>query len=734
MMRSLSIIIPTYNEAGNIKQLIQEIDKVLRDAHIQYEVIIIDDHSTDGTVRIGKRLSNHYPIRVELKEGKPGKSYSLLQGFKKARYNTIAMIDGDLQYPPTALVPMIKKIEAGADIVVANRREQHTKLTRLVASRTFRTVFGKWLHDLDCDVQSGLKVFKRVITQRIKVNPSPWTFDLEFLIKARHAGYSIDSIDILYEKRTYGKTKVKFLQASYEIAVNAVKLKFTAPEIIPLLPHNRYRHAFGFHHHGKKYIPFTGLPIKETALFNIFGFQKKIALGLVSLLLISLILNPQITMIVVIALLTILYFSDSLFNLVLVAKNLSRPPELKVSSEQIAQLTEKNLPQYTILCPLYKEWSVLPQFIEAIKQLDYPKEKLQVLLLLEQDDLKTIEVARTTHLPKYFEVVVVPHSNPKTKPKACNYALTKVKGEYCVIYDAEDMPEPDQLKKVVYAFSKSLKKVICIQAKLDFYNPHQNLLTKLFTAEYSLWFNLTLPGLQTLNAPIPLGGTSNHFRTQQIKELGGWDAFNVAEDCDLGIRLAKKGYRTAIVDSVTHEEANSHASNWFWQRTRWIKGYIQTLLVHSREPKVFAKQSWAMFFMFVLNVGGKILALYVNPLMWLMTLSYFVFRPILAPWIESLFPPIIFYMAAIALVVGNFLYFYYYMIGAAKRGHFEIIKYGFIVPIYWLAMSTAAWVALYKLITAPHQWSKTIHGLHLHSKPTSVTTVNKPAIQPTYSV
>jgi cellulose synthase/poly-beta-1,6-N-acetylglucosamine synthase-like glycosyltransferase len=369
-----------------------------------------------------------------------------------------------------------------------------------------------------------------------------------------------------------------------------------------------------------------------------------------------------------------------------------------------------------VLCPLYKESAVLPYFVSAISKLDYDFSKLQVLLLLEEDDEETISAARTMGLPDHFEIVVVPHSQPKTKPKACNYGLKKATGDYIVIYDAEDAPDPQQLKKTYLAFKQSESRIVCIQSKLNFYNPHQNILTRAFTAEYSTWFDLVLSGLQALGAPIPLGGTSNHFKTSALKELGGWDAFNVTEDADLGMRIARRGYRTALLDSITLEEANSDPKNWFWQRTRWIKGYIQTYFVHTR--KVTGESStekWKLRdnAIFRLVIGGKIFMMFVNPLMWAITLSYFLFRATLGPTIESFYPRPILYMGSISLLFGNFLYMYYYMIGCAKREHFYLIKYVFLVPVYWLGMSVAAWRALYEVFVKPHHWSKTKHGLHL---------------------
>jgi cellulose synthase/poly-beta-1,6-N-acetylglucosamine synthase-like glycosyltransferase len=307
--------------------------------------------------------------------------------------------------------------------------------------------------------------------------------------------------------------------------------------------------------------------------------------------------------------------------------------------------------------------------------------------------------------------------------------LLKATGEYCVIFDAEDVPDKDQLKKAVVAFEKLGNNVACVQAQLNFYNPHQNLLTRAFTAEYSLWFDLVLTGLQSINAPIPLGGTSNHFRTKQLVQLDGWDAFNVTEDCDLGIRLVKRGMYTAVLGSATLEEANSDLPNWFQQRSRWIKGYMQTYLVHMRNPKEFI-QKWnePHVITFQLIVGGKILSMFINPFMWLVTILYFTLRSIVGPTIESFFPSVIFYMAVFSLVIGNFLYMYYYMIGCVKRDQDELVKFAFLVPFYWLIMSVAAWLAFKELIVRPHHWAKTKHGFHLTNKKALAQSTEKIAL------
>ena len=710
-MSSISIVVPVLNEEGNILPLVQRIAATLHGLHT-FEIIFIDDHSQDSTKDEILSCMNHFPVRYYKKEGQPGKAQSLLEGFTYAQYDLLCMIDSDLQYPPEALPAMIDQIDMGSDVVVARRTEPHTSAIRSLASKTFNYIFCKWLHDLDFDVQSGMKVFRREIVNRVYIQPFPWSFDLEFLTGARAAGYKIGSHDIEFVHRNSGDSKVNIITASLQIGYSAVLLKLAQEKIIPFHKEKMQLVGQGFHYKNKEFIHYSDLSVVESAVMTVMQGQAFFLMLFLFFISICFALNWEFTLIVLIALITILYFCDLVFNLFLILRSFKTNPEVRVSDEEIAAVTD--WPTYTIFCPLYKEWRVVRQFVEAIERMNYPKEKLQVQLLLEEDDTETIRHVRNYKLPHYFHVIIVPNTLPKTKPKACNYGLRYATGEYAVIFDAEDMPDPDQLKKAVVAFEKAGSHIACIQAKLNYYNSEQNLLTRLFTAEYSLWFDLILPGLQSLNAPIPLGGTSNHFKVDKLREVKGWDSFNVTEDCDLGLRLANRGYRTAIVDSVTLEEANSHFFNWINQRSRWIKGYMQTYLVHMRNPqKLIREVSLTHFFYFQLIVGGKILSLFVNPLMWTLTILYFALRIYVGATIERFFPPAIFYMAVFSLVAGNFLYLYYYMIGCAKRQQYSIIKYVFVIPFYWIAMSIAAWKGFIQLIVSPHYWQKTKHGLHL---------------------
>ncbi len=709
-MPQLSILIPARNEETHLRTLVERIDTASKLHNYTYQAIFVDDHSTDHSVAVLRELMHHYPIEFYSNTGKRGKAASLLLAAKHAKYDIIATIDCGGKYCPEDLANLIDELQKGtSDIVIAKRKHINQPGMHKMMSSVFRR-----MHKLPYDVQSGLKVFRREVIERLAphMKPSPWSFDLEFISLAQQAGYRISEVETEY---THKKHSIgKLLSYGKDMGMGSLKLKFREPEAIPFHPAQAKNEGLGFHYKGQKFIHHTALQTHETA-FKRVNFHQRVYLSLLwTFLVVIFLLNWHLALLFIMAFLTIIYFADLGFNFFLIYRSFSLAREVTIRPDELQAYSSYDWPVYTIFCPLYKEAHVIPQFIRAMNDIEYPKDKLQVMLLLEEDDAETLEYLKHNTLPPSFEAVVVPQSLPKTKPKACNYGLTKARGEYCVIYDAEDVPDPLQLKKAIIAFKKLHDHVFCIQAKLNFYNPHQNVLTRVFTAEYSLWFDLVLTGLQSIKAPIPLGGTSNHFKVKSLQGIKGWDAFNVTEDCDLGIRLVKNGYTTAIIDSLTLEEANSSAMNWFWQRTRWIKGYMQTYLVHSRSIRSFLKaKNKFSFVTFQLVVGGKILSMFINPVMWVTTISYFLFRAEIGSFIDSFFPAPIFYMAVFSLVIGNFLYMYYYMIGCVKRGQDDLVKYTFLVPFYWLAMSAAAWVAFYNLLRRPHHWFKTKHGLHL---------------------
>jgi cellulose synthase/poly-beta-1,6-N-acetylglucosamine synthase-like glycosyltransferase len=389
-----------------------------------------------------------------------------------------------------------------------------------------------------------------------------------------------------------------------------------------------------------------------------------------------------------------------------------------ITREEVRDVKDDELPIYTIHLPVYKEDKLIKKLIWNLQSLDYPRDKLDIKLIIEEDDDKTLNAVRDLDFPAIFEVIVVPFAMPKTKPKACNYGLHFSRGKFLTIYDAEDIPDTDQLKKVVALFDKLPPNYICVQSALNYYNRSENFLTRMFTLEYSYWFDYMLPGLDTLDIPIPLGGTSNHFKMANLIELGAWDPFNVTEDADLGLRAYSKGYKVAIINSTTYEEANNDFFNWIRQRSRWIKGYMQTYLVHMRHPiKLIKKVGWKGFLGFNFFIGATPITFLIYPLLLTIFIVYVAFDLTL---IRQLFPDWVLFMSIFNLMVGNILMIYVNMMAVFKRRYYELILFAIANPIYWLMHSVSAYKGLWQLITNPFYWEKTEHGLSKVNNPTNV--------------
>ena len=412
---------------------------------------------------------------------------------------------------------------------------------------------------------------------------------------------------------------------------------------------------------------------------------------------------------------TLFYLGSFVFRLILTWKGGRRSEEMDGKIAALAKaIPDDELPTITVLVPMFKEPDILPIITTAIRNLDYPREKMDIKIVLEEDDKETIASAEKLNLEGIFEIIKVPLSKPQTKPKACNYALTFARHELLVIFDAEDRPERDQMRKVAAAFRLLPENTACIQCRLNYFNPDENWLTRMFTLDYSSWFDLVLPGLEAMSVPVPLGGTSNYFKIDVLRELYAWDAFNVTEDADLGIRLTQKGYRVGVIDSTTYEEANCHYGNWIRQRSRWIKGYMQTFLVHLRRPVHLVRSIGLHGFAgFVFFIGGVILAGLINPLFWVM----FAFWAVTGTQaFEKIFPPFVLYFSLFNMVAGNALFIYLTMLAPFRRRLMHLVVLAPSVIGYWILMSIAAYKALWQLIWNPFFWEKTTHGL---SKQTS---------------
>lgn len=393
----------------------------------------------------------------------------------------------------------------------------------------------------------------------------------------------------------------------------------------------------------------------------------------------------------------IIFLFGSLFRLFLIASHKSHNSKPSQSP--------KIYPKYSVLVPLYKEVGILPHLIKSLSNIKYDKDKLEILLALEEDDIATIKLAEESNLPKTFKIIIVPNSYPKTKPKACNHALKFASGEYITIYDAEDRPDPEQLIKALSAFANLPDEYVCVQSKLAYYNAPKNFLTSCFELEYFIHFNLLLESAASLGMPIPLGGTSNHFKTSFLKE-NPWDSYNVTEDAEFGFRIHLLGKKVAFINSTTLEQAPRKLNSWLNQRSRWIKGYMQTYLSFSRygTKKLRSKFGTAGYVFFIYSMLVVPFSLAFMPLLILLGLMCFT------DFInfDNSYDFIIVGLGSINLLTNQLS-----LILSAKladdlnQNHKS--RYWLLFGIYQILQIPAAIKAIISLIKNPHYWAKTEH-------------------------
>lgn len=337
---------------------------------------------------------------------------------------------------------------------------------------------------------------------------------------------------------------------------------------------------------------------------------------------------PQYTSLMTFVLLNLIYLLINPLKIFVFLKSFHPQRDLTITQSQVSAVSDAELPRYTILVPLMHEEKVIPHLVKSVMALDYPIEKLDIKFIVELGDTKTTNALKQEGIGQWgpdasvhkiaTQLILVPKGTVLTKPRSCNYALAFARGAFTVIYDAEDNPEPDQLKKAYVGFLHSTLDTVCIQARLNFYNSKQNILTRLFSLEYGFWFDYYLPGLHEMVSPIPLGGTSNHFVTAYLKKVGTWDPYNVTEDADLGLRLFRYKFKTLVMNSHTLEEANGNLLSWIRQRTRWQKGYLLTFLVHTSHPKrFFSELGIKNALLSLVTFGSSFFLPLLNPLLWI---------------------------------------------------------------------------------------------------------------------
>jgi len=373
-------------------------------------------------------------------------------------------------------------------------------------------------------------------------------------------------------------------------------------------------------------------------------------------------------------------------------------------------LRENELPTISLLVPLFREADMTGPLTSRLTKLDYPRGKLDLCFVVENDDLVTKSSISKQEPPDWMRVIEVPKGKLRTKPRALNYALNFVSGSIVGVYDAEDAPESDQLRHVAETFARAGPDVACVQGRLDYYNDAGNWLSRCFTLEYASWFRVILPGYAKMGLLVPLGGTTLFFRRDTLNELRSWDAHNVTEDADLGVRLARRGYRTVFMLSVTNEEANARAWPWIKQRSRWLKGYAVTYAVHMRRPLELFRQLGAWrFFGFQVLFLGTLSPFLLAPLLWtVVVIPFGLPHPLFALLSRPQFVVLtaIFLLSTCINLATN-------CIGAHRAGKSWLMKWAPTMVFYFPLATLGALKGLSELFWRPFFWDKTAHGIDL---------------------
>lgn len=709
----VTVIVPTHNDSTLLPECLRLIDEGFRGLRYAYEVLVVDDHSSDGTANAAWRVADHMPIRlIELREGR-GRTFSIKQGLDESTGGIVMLLDPDIRFEPGSIETMLEAVQR-ADVVVATRVTYPSRLYGLV-SKTYRWIFGHVLLSVDADVRSGFKVFRRSILESLRFDPQfdmRIAFDALVLYHARITARPITSVVVPYTRiffrhGAWGAIGSRlYLAGSIVTLVSSRVMRWVFPFLYPPAPHEYF--AAGFTNIND-YLFLTpsqsaqGHITRETVSLAIFSTITFVALLYAA----SWLIDRPVLAIVAFGI-SMAYLGLMLFKLWMMVLSM-RHEQPEISDEELAGIADGELPVISIMIPLYKEQEIIPQIFRYLNDFDYPQDKLDIIFILESTDTETAQAFLAMNPPPHFKALLSPDVQPKTKPKAMNVALKVAKGDLLVIYDAEVLPERTQLKKAYLTFKRN-PSAMYLHSKMDVYNANYNWLTRLYTAEFSYFYHYFMPGLVRSDFPIPISGHSTYFRREVVERVGAWDAYNVAEDCDIGIRIYRKGFGSGMMlESHTWEQSTTTIPTWVRQRTRWIQGFIQTSIVQLRYPLLLKKElkTWRNFCVFLILVPGNVVLNIMNIFQWGMFLLWHVTH---APFLEVAYAGLNLYIATTSFLVGNFLFTFYSMYALYRRKHYRIVPWALISFVYWIMLGIATVRATIHLFLHPHKWDKTSHA------------------------
>lgn len=710
----VSIIVPTQNDRRFLVGCLQRVAAIFAGSGYDYELLVVDDDSRDKTEDFVRDASASLPVRFVPCDGARGRAASIKRGLEQSVGSIVVLLDPHLSCPRDEFWKMVSELDS-AQIVVANRARYPFRAYTFF-SGLYRFIFGHILLWVDADVRSGLKMFRRSLLGSLRFDPQfdpALGFDALLLYHARHVGWMISSMKIAYTRPMFHHGVLGAFPPRVSLAVGVVRLnvrrviRFLLPFLYAPQPQDYFEAGFTNVHDYLFLSPSQsaqGHITKETvslAICVICGFVG-------SLFVVSRLSNVPIFPLVAFGV-SILYVFLMLFKLKMMQQSIAHAAR-EYSPAELASMSDEELPVISIMIPLYKETEVIPQIFKYLNDFDYPVEKLDIIFILESTDTETMQGFLAMNPPAHFKALLSPDVQPKTKPKALNVAFKMAKGDVLVIYDAEVLPERDQLKKACLAFKQN-PSVMYLHAKMDVYNAGYNLITKLYTAEFSYFYQFFFPGLVASKFPLPISGHSTFFRREVITRVGAWDGYNLAEDCDIGIRIFRKGFGSGMMlESHTWEQSTTTVSTWVRQRTRWVQGFIQTSIVQLRYPLLLKKElkSWRNFFAFLILVPGNVVLVILNMLQWAMFLFWNLTS---APFLQVAYNGAVLYVAMTSFVLGNFLFVFFAIYSLYARKHYAIAPWGLLTFAYWFLHGFATIRAAIRFFFYPSKWDKTSHSV-----------------------
>jgi cellulose synthase/poly-beta-1,6-N-acetylglucosamine synthase-like glycosyltransferase len=709
--QDVSVFIIARNELSELPYIVDKLLSELRTLKLSFELLFVDTGFFPNTHDYLAGLSVQIPLKIITPKRANGNLS--LEEIRNAIGSRIIIFDADLHCTSSAIPELLLGLEKH-DIVIAKPGLRNMPWYRGVQSACGSFLRAPLFLVLGTLPVNGLRGYRSSALQTIERSPlfrEQRPAEAQLLLLAHHLGLSIGRMEAeMYSEIFSGWTRHvigKYIDTTWEVVSfrQHNSSRFLFPFLYP--PTKQEYTAAGF----TNVTDYLFLSDHESAKMHVT--KETFSLAIVCAIGGSLGLWGT-SIVSGWSMLQLIFFALSLMYLTIIISKIwamilgAHYPYVHCSPEEIGSLSPAELPVITVLIPLYKEREIIPQLFRRISEFDYPVEKLDIIFILESTDQETISAFLTAQPPAHFKALLSPNVTPKTKPKALNVAFTKSKGEILVIFDAEILPDVDQLKKAYITF-KQHPEAKYLHGRMNVYNADFNWITHLYDAEFAYFYDYYLPGIVRMGVPIPLSGHSTYFRREVIEKVGGWDSYNIAEDCDIGIRIYRHGFKSGMMlDSFSWEQSTTTIPRWLRQRTRWEQGFIQTSLVHLRFPLLLKTElgSWRNFFWFLYLVPGNVILNILHIFHWGL---FFLWIFTHAAFIEFLFPLSTIYFSMLTFIGGNYVLLMFHMLGLYSRRHYTGVKYALGSLVYWIMLGLATFRAAILFFFRPFSWDKTPH-------------------------